>query len=194
MSYNFDDFSSTILSISNVKWLYLSGISWLGKFLLFNRVKLKPTGTNPSSRSGASSGLVWPNWYIFCGCSDNWNVNDVWTLNLLTLVWEKLNLSADSKNNISPRDKAATWVHHDRYDLLRENCVCLENLRIAYIHECYISSVELFSYIHECYISSYIYECSIISLFIILTLQFYLWMLNLQFNSFTTEEKIHSLM
>jgi len=77
-------------------------------------VKLKPTGTNPSSRSGASSGLVWPNWYIFCGCSDNWNVNDVWTLNLLTLVWEKLNLSADSKNNISPRDKAATWVHHDR--------------------------------------------------------------------------------
>lgn len=72
-------------------------------------VKLKPTGQRPSGRSGASSGLLWPHWYIFGGCARA-NFNDIYTLNLITLIWEKLDVQTEGDQALSPRDKAATWV------------------------------------------------------------------------------------
>ncbi|XP_055880473.1 kelch domain-containing protein 2-like isoform X1 [Biomphalaria glabrata] len=72
---------------------------------------VKTRGLIPKNRSGAISALIWPFWYILCGHVFEGDTNDIHRLNLVTLVWEKLNPSGLL---ISPRDKASSWVYRNR--------------------------------------------------------------------------------
>ncbi|KAH9507206.1 Kelch domain-containing protein 2 [Bulinus truncatus] len=72
---------------------------------------VKTNGELPKHRSGASGALLWPYWYILCGHTFEGDTNDVHRLNLISLVWEKLNPSGLS---ISPRDKSSCWVYRSR--------------------------------------------------------------------------------
>ncbi|XP_059159649.1 kelch domain-containing protein 2-like isoform X1 [Physella acuta] len=65
----------------------------------------------PDYRSGACSACIWPYWYIFCGHTHAGDVNDIYRINLLTLFWERLKTLG---TDLSPRDKASSWVYHNR--------------------------------------------------------------------------------
>ncbi|BFZ07916.1 hypothetical protein BsWGS_10955 [Bradybaena similaris] len=86
-------------------------ILWVYNLDLDMWMRYKPGESQPEMRSGACSVLVWPFWYIFCGHTVEGNVNDMYRLDLINLIWQQVLVKGPL---ISPRDKASAWAYGNR--------------------------------------------------------------------------------
>ena len=82
-------------------------------FIFDTRNVKKCSGDIPPDLSGAGSAVIYPYAYVVGGFQSRvGHTTLVYRLDLQTFIWQRVPVS--ETENMSPRDKFATWVHEDK--------------------------------------------------------------------------------